>query len=58
MRPDGRKDDELRPVKITPNFLEYAHGSALIEFGHTRVLCTVMAEDGVPPFLINRGNLW
>jgi len=58
MRPDGRNDDELRPVKITPRFLRYAHGSALIESGNTQVLCTVMAEDGVPPFLVNRGKGW
>ena len=58
MRPDGRKNDEPRPVEITPNFLKYAHGSALISFGNTRVLCAVMAEDGVPPFLVNRGKGW
>jgi len=58
MRPDGRKPDELRAVKIVPDYLEHAHGSALIDFGHTRVLCSVMAEVGVPPFLMNRGRGW
>jgi ribonuclease PH len=58
MRPDGRKPDALRPVKIVPDFLRYAHGSALIDVGNTRVLCAVMAEDGVPPFLMNRGKGW
>jgi len=58
MRPDGRNVDELRPVEIKPDFLKYAHGSALISSGNTRVLCTVMAEDGVPPFLINQRRGW
>ena len=58
MRPDGRRADELRPARITPDTLKYAHGSALIECGNTQVLRTAMAEDSVPPFLINRGRGW
>jgi ribonuclease PH len=50
-RADGRAWDELRPVKITPGFLSFAEGSALIEVGQTRVLCAVSAEERVPAFL-------
>ena len=48
-RTDGRRADELRPVRITPNFMPYAEGSALIEMGQTRVICTATLEDRVPP---------
>lgn len=57
-RVDGRKADELRPVKITPNFLPNAEGSALIEMGNTKVICTASVEDRVPPFLRNQGKGW
>jgi ribonuclease PH len=57
-RVDGRKTDELRPVKITPNYLPHAEGSALIEMGNTKVLCTASIEDRVPPFLRNQGKGW
>jgi ribonuclease PH len=50
-RGDGRAWDELRPVKITPGFLSFAEGSALIDVGKTRVLCAVSAEERVPAFL-------
>jgi ribonuclease PH len=50
-RADGRNWDALRPVKITPGYLSYAEGSALIEVGRTHVLCSVTAEDRVPAFL-------
>ncbi len=53
MRHDGRTSDQMRPLKITPNFTKNATGSALVEFGDTRVLCTAMIEDGVPGFLRN-----
>ncbi len=56
-RPDGRRADELRPVRITPAFLSCAP-SALIEIGGTRVLCTAIAEEGVPPWLRGRGQGW
>lgn len=58
MRPDNRRPDELRPVRIQPNFLLTAEGSCLIEIGHTRVLCAATIEDGVPSFLRNTGRGW
>ena len=57
-RSDGRRPDELRPVTITPHAQRYPAGSALIELGHTRVLCAVSFEERVPPFLRNSGNGW
>ena len=57
-RPDKRAHDELRPVKITPGFLPYAEGSALIEMGDTRVSCSASIEERVPPFLRGRGQGW
>lgn len=58
MRPDGRKPDELRPVKITRGVMKYAEGSALIETGETKVLCTATLEGRVPPFLRDSGTGW
>jgi len=58
MRPDNRRRNELRPVKITPGYLDYAEGSVLIEAGKTRVLCAVSVEDGVPRWLDGRGQGW
>ncbi len=57
-RTDGRRDDELRPVRITPGFMPYAEGSALIEMGQTRVICTATLDDRVPPFKRNSGQGW
>src|SRR6267154_2601956 len=57
-RTDGRADDELRKVKITPGFLPYAEGSVLIEMGQTRVICAASLEERVPPFLRNSGQGW
>jgi ribonuclease PH len=57
-RTDKRRADELRPVRITPNYLPYAEGSALIEMGETRVICAASVEERVPPFLRNRGQGW
>ncbi len=57
-RADGRAWDELRPVKITPDFQSFAEGSALIELGKTRVLCSVSVEERVPPFLRGGGSGW
>ena len=48
MRSDGRAHDQLRPVKVTPRFSKHAEGSALIEVGDTKVLCTVSVEERVP----------
>ena len=58
MRHDGRRPDELRPVRITPGYLDFAHGSALIEFGKTRVLCTAMIEEKVPRWRMSSGKGW
>jgi ribonuclease PH len=58
MRSDGREDGQLRPVKITRNFIEFAEGSALIEVGKTRVICTASIEDRVPQFLKDKGSGW
>jgi ribonuclease PH len=57
-RTDGRNADELRPVRITPGYLPYAEGSALIEMGETRVICSASVEERVPYFLRNRGTGW
>ena len=58
MRTDGRKATELRPVRITRNYLKHAEGSALIEVGDTKVICAVTIEEKVPPFLKGSGNGW
>jgi len=57
-RADGRKSDELRSVKIIPDYLEFAAGSALIEMGKTRVLVAATIEEKVPPFLKGTGQGW
>jgi len=57
-RVDGRAWDELRPVKITTSFQSFAEGSALIELGKTRVLCSASMEDRVPAFLRGGGTGW
>ncbi|MCR4394118.1 MAG: ribonuclease PH [Dehalococcoidales bacterium] len=57
-RADGRAFNQIRPVKITPGFLSFAEGSALIEMGKTRVLCAVSLDDRVPPFLKGTGKGW
>ena len=57
-RTDGRAADELRPLRITPGYMPYAEGSALIEMGQTRVICTATLEDRVPPFRRNSGQGW
>lgn len=58
MRPDIRKNDEMRPVKVTRNFIDNADGSVLIEFGKTRVICTATIEEKVPPFLKDQKRGW
>ncbi|MFB5066404.1 MAG: ribonuclease PH [Candidatus Wallacebacter cryptica] len=57
-RVDGRKADQLRPVKIERNVNKYAEGSVLITVGDTKVLCTASVEDKVPPFLRGMGEGW
>jgi ribonuclease PH len=56
-RPDGREHDEPRPIVITPGFLQSAP-SALIELGQTRVLCTAIIEESVPPWMRGQGRGW
>lgn len=58
LRLDGRTNHELRLVRISPNYLSFAEGSALIELGHTRVLCAVSVEERVPPFLRGKEGGW
>lgn len=58
MRADGREINQLRPTKITPNYLVTAEGSVLIEAGNTRVLCAATIEDSVPGFLRGTGKGW
>ena len=58
MRDDGRLLDQLRPTRLTPNFLVHAEGSVLIEAGKTKVICTASVEDRVPPFRRNSGKGW
>ncbi|MGB9822619.1 MULTISPECIES: ribonuclease PH [Thermodesulfovibrio] len=58
MRPDGRKNDELRSLKIEKNFIKNADGSVLIELGNTRVICTASIENKVPPFLKDQKKGW
>ncbi len=57
-RIDGRRFDQLRPVKIQRNYTKHAQGSVLIEMGDTKIICTAMVEDRVPPFLKNTGKGW
>ena len=57
-RVDGRAWDELRPVKITTGFQSFAEGSALIELGKTRVVCSASVEERVPHFLRGSGTGW
>jgi len=57
-RASGRASDELRPVLFTRDFTEMAHGSVLVEFGRTRVLCTASLEARVPPWLKNSWKGW
>ena len=58
MRNDGRHADQLRPIKMTPDFMPEAEGSVLIEIGKTRVICTATVDDGVPAFLKGSGKGW
>lgn len=57
-RADGRALDELRPVKITRNWIKNAEGSCLIEFGSTRVLCVASLTEGVPRWRVGSGEGW
>jgi ribonuclease PH len=58
MRSDGRKAKQLRPLSITPGYIKTADGSALIEVGDTKVICTAKLEERPPQFLRNSGKGW
>ncbi len=58
MRSDGRRPGELRPVRIVRDYLKHPEGSVLVEFGNTKVICTVSVQDSVPPFLKGKGQGW
>ena len=55
---DGRAYDELREIRIIPGYQQFAEGSALIEVGNTRVLCSASVENRVPVFLKGSGTGW
>lgn len=58
MRPSQRANHQLRDIKITRNYIRNAEGSVLVEFGHTKVICTASVTAGVPPFLKGSGQGW
>jgi ribonuclease PH len=58
MSREGRRSNELRPVELVTDFVEQAHGSVLVSFGRTRVLCTATVVEGVPRWLAGRGRGW
>lgn len=58
MRADGRKWDEIRPVRMTTGFVDYPEGSVLIEVGNTRVLCNATVEESVPRWRTGSGAGW
>jgi ribonuclease PH len=58
MRPSGRANDQLRPIRLTRNYTKHAEGSVLVEFGDTKVICTASTEERVPHFLKGKGRGW
>ncbi|NUO09195.1 MAG: ribonuclease PH [Candidatus Brocadia sp.] len=58
MRVDNRAHDELRPIIISRHFTKYAPGSVLVQTGNTRIICTAMVEESVPPHIKNTGEGW
>jgi ribonuclease PH len=58
MRQDSRRPDELRPLRLEPDFLEQPHGSVLLAQGKTKVLCTASIQEGVPRWLYGKGRGW
>ena len=57
-RNDGRVPNQLRPVKIVPDYLKFAEGSVLIRVGDTRVICAATIEDRVPGWMRGKGRGW
>lgn len=58
MRPSNRAADQMRDVRITRNYTMHAEGSVLVEFGHTRVICTASVEKKIPGWLRGKGSGW
>ena len=58
MRNNNRRNDEMREVKVTKNYIIHPEGSVLIEFGNTKVICTASVSDKVPSFLRGTGKGW
>lgn len=58
MRENNRKNNELRKIKVTNNYIMHPEGSVLIEFGNTKVICNATVEEKVPPFLKGKGSGW
>lgn len=58
LRKDERKENELRPITMIPNFVKHPEGSVLIEVGDTKVICNASIENRVPPFLRGQGKGW
>ena len=58
MRSDNRPNNQLRPITMIPGYVKHPDGAVLISTGDTRVLCTAMVEDKVPPFLKGSGQGW
>lgn len=58
MRPNDRKPDEMRPVRLTRGYTKHAEGSVLVEFGDTKVICNASVEERVPRFVKGSGRGW
>ena len=57
-RPDRRRADQLRPVKLTRRVMKFAEGSCLVEWGDTKLICTASVEEHGPSFLKGKGTGW
>jgi ribonuclease PH len=58
MRIDGRSADQMRDIKVTPNYLRFAEGSVLLEWGKNKVLCAATVDQRVPPYMVGTGEGW
>ena len=58
MRPSGRNADEMRKVSFTRNYTLHAEGSVLVEFGHTKVICTATVDENTPRWMKDSGKGW
>ncbi len=57
-RIDNRRNDQLREIKVTRNYISHTDGSVFIEMGKTRIVCTAIVEDKIPKFLAGKGSGW